>query len=80
LDEPGALIGYFAIFRDRQEKKNANKVEFIAKNGKLIPNKGGELEFLLLLDRRLYTLELIAKQPETYQEASRHLAKRAANP
>jgi hypothetical protein len=57
----------------------ANKVEFTTKNGKLMPNEGSEMDFLLLLDRRLYTVELIEKQPETYQASSRHLAKQLAN-
>ena len=58
----------------------ANKVEFTTKNGKLIPKEGSETDFLLLLDRRLYTLELIERHPETYQASSRHLARPAANP
>lgn len=53
----------------------ANNVGFTIKNGKLVPDKGSEMDFLLLLDRRRYTLELIEKVPETYQAASRHLAK-----
>jgi len=56
----------------------ANKVEFTIRNGKLVPSEGSEMDFLLLLDRRLYTLELIEKAPETYQAASRHLAKQVA--
>lgn len=58
----------------------ANNVEFTAKNGRLIPNEGSEMDFLLLLDRRHYTLELIEMQPETYQASSRHLARQLANP
>lgn len=54
----------------------ANDVSFATKNGKLVPNEGSEMDFLLLLDRRLYTLELIEDEPETYQASSRHLAKK----
>ena len=54
----------------------ANNVEFVTRNGKLVPSEGSEMDFLLLLDRRLYTLELIDKKPETYQASSRHLAQR----
>lgn len=43
------------------------------KNGKLFPEDGHELAFLMLLDRRRYTLTLIKGQPETYEAASRHL-------
>lgn len=57
----------------------ANEVEFTTKSGKLIPGDGSEMDFLLLLDRRLYTLELIEKRPETYQASSRHLAKKSTN-
>jgi hypothetical protein len=57
----------------------ANNVQFKTKNGKLIPDDGSEMDFLLLLDRRLYTLELIEKRPETYQASSRHLATKATN-
>lgn len=57
----------------------ANEVEFTTKNRKLIPRDGSEMDFLLLLDRRLYTLELIEKRPETYQASSRHLAKKSIN-
>jgi hypothetical protein len=54
----------------------ANKVEFVVKNGMLVPGEGSEMDFLQLLDRRLYTLILIEKQPETYLAASRHLAQK----
>lgn len=57
----------------------ANEVEFTTKKGRLTPDSGSEMDFLLLLDRRLYTLELIESRPETYQASSRHLAKKAAN-
>jgi hypothetical protein len=57
----------------------ANNVQFKTKNGKLIPGVGSEMDFLLLLDRRLYTLELIENRPETYQASSRHLATKATS-
>jgi len=44
------------------------------KNGKLLPEPGHELAFLMLLDRRRYTVTLIEGQPETYEAPSRHLA------
>jgi hypothetical protein len=42
-------------------------------NGKLFPEPGHELAFLMLLDRRRYTITLIEGQPETYEAASRNL-------
>lgn len=53
-----------------------NKVEFAVKSGKIVPTEGSEMGFLLLLDRRLYTLTLINDHPETYQAASRSPAAR----
>lgn len=47
------------------------------KNGKLFPGDGHELAFLMLLDRRRYTLTLIEGQPEIYEAASRHPANQA---
>jgi len=44
------------------------------KNGKLFPEPGHELAFLMLLDRRRYTVTLVEGQPETYEAASRRLA------
>lgn len=58
----------------------SNEVHFTVKGGKLVPSQGSEMDFLMLLDRRLYTLTLIEKHPETYQAASRSPAARSAAP
>ena len=53
----------------------------IAENGeKLAPVEGSEMGFLMLLDRRRYTVTLIEKHPETYEAPSRHSAARADQP
>jgi len=44
---------------------------------KLAPVEGSEMGFLMLLDRRRYTVTLIEKYPETYEAPSRHSAARA---
>jgi hypothetical protein len=44
---------------------------------KLAPVEGSEMGFLMLLDRRRYTVTLIEKHPETYEAPSRHSAARA---
>lgn len=49
-------------------------VEYSMKNERLLPKNGSEMGFLMLLDRRRYTVTLIEEQPETYEAASRHLA------
>lgn len=54
----------------------SNKVDFIMRNGKLVLSEGNEMDFLLVLDRRLYTLTLIPERPETYQASSRSPATR----
>lgn len=45
--------------------------------GMLSPQEGSEYGFLMLLDRRRYTVTLIEKKPETYEAPSRHIASRA---
>jgi hypothetical protein len=52
-------------------------IKVVQKDGKLTPAEGSEMGFLMLLDRRRYTLTLIDKQPETYEAPSRHTAPRA---
>jgi hypothetical protein len=52
-------------------------IALIQKAGKLFPAPGSELAFLMLLDRRRYTVTLITGQPETYEAASRHPANQA---
>jgi Kiwa KwaB-like protein len=49
-------------------------IPLVQKAGQLFPEPGSELPFLMLLDRRRYTVTLIDGQPETYEAASRHLA------
>jgi len=60
--------------RLKAECKGAG-VKLITRNRKLLPEPGSEMGFLMLLDRRRYTVMLVPKQPETYEAASRHLAK-----
>ena len=45
--------------------------------GMLSPQEGSEYGFLMLLDRRRFTVTLIEKKPETYEAPSRHAAERA---
>ncbi len=52
-------------------------VKVSLKNGKLVPEDGSEMAFLMLMDRRRYTVTLIADKPETYEAPSRHAAQRA---
>jgi hypothetical protein len=47
------------------------------RGGKLFPAEGSEYGFLMLLDRRRYTVTLIDRKPETYEAPSRHVATRA---
>jgi hypothetical protein len=49
-------------------------VKLVHQDGKLLPAEGSEMSFLMLLDRRRYTVMLVPKQPETYEAPSRHLA------
>lgn len=49
-------------------------VKLVLKDGKLLPTEGSEMGFLMLLDRRRYTVTLVPQQPETYEAPSRHLA------
>jgi hypothetical protein len=65
--------------RLRAECKESG-VKVVEKNGKLMPAEGSEMGFLMLLDRRRYTVTLVEKQPETYEAASRHGATRADQP
>lgn len=51
-------------------------IGLLERNGKLMPAPGSELAFLMLLDRRRYTLTLIEEQPETYEAASRQIARK----
>lgn len=53
-----------------------NDIPVTVRDNKLSPTAGYEMDFLLLLDRRLYTLTLIDQHPETYQAAARSLTDR----
>ncbi len=66
--------------RDDLDKMSADKlkallttqaVKFTEKDGIIEPNEGSELDFLKLLDRRLYDVELVEGVKEQYQAASR---------
>lgn len=46
-------------------------VEVEEMDGKVSPVNGHEMHFLMLLDRRRYSLSLIEENPETYEAASR---------
>jgi hypothetical protein len=48
-----------------------NKVPLTESKGKLWPVTGHELQFLMVLDRRRYTVTLIENEPETYEAPSR---------
>lgn len=52
-------------------------IQVLEEDGKLMPAPGSELAFLMLLDRRRYTLKLIDEQPEIYEAASRCIARKA---
>lgn len=52
-------------------------VKVVLKQGKLLPAEGSEMAFLMLLDRRRYTVTLIPNSPETYEAPSRHAAQRS---
>ncbi|MHC1575306.1 MAG: Kiwa anti-phage protein KwaB-like domain-containing protein [Candidatus Methanogasteraceae archaeon] len=49
----------------------ATGVEVEEMDGKVSPVNGQEMRFLMLLDRRRYSLSLIEENPETYEAASR---------
>jgi hypothetical protein len=64
------------------ETKNINKNKLIAAcrslgiafqnvKGKMIVDNGSVMDFLEVLDRRLYQLELVEGSPETYRAGSR---------
>jgi hypothetical protein len=52
-------------------------LKIIERDGLLLPEEGSEYGFLMLLDRRRYTVTLIDQKPETYEAPSRHAADRA---
>jgi len=71
-----------ASIREQKETKNIDKgalmshckrtgVEVSESNGKLIVTPGHELNFLGVLDRRLYDVELVKGKPEKYRAESR---------
>lgn len=67
-----------AITKQRLKAEcNDSGVKLVQKDGKLLPAEGSEMGFLMLLDRRRYTLTLVPKHPETYEAPSRHPAAKA---
>lgn len=73
---------YLASIRGQEETKNINKgklksycrrvgVAVKEKNGKLLVEPGHEMDFLGVLDRRLYDVDLVPEKPERYRAASR---------
>lgn len=68
-------LGEISKRRLKAESKAAGLKVSEAK-GMLSPQEGSEYGFLMLLDRRRYTLNLIDKKPETYEAASRRAAAR----
>ncbi|MDR1190242.1 MAG: hypothetical protein LBK60_01080 [Verrucomicrobiales bacterium] len=66
-------LGEITKQRLRAECKDSG-VKLIQKDGMLLPAEGSEMGFLMLLDRRRYTVMLVPKHPETYEAPSRHLA------
>lgn len=73
---------YLASIRGQAETKNIDKgklksyckrvgVAVKEKNGKLVVEAGHEMDFLGVLDRRLYDVELVPENPERYRAASR---------
>ncbi len=73
---------YLASIRDQEETKNIDKVKLKTyckrvgvaikeKSGRLIVEAGHEMDFLGVLDRRLYNVDLIPERPERYRAASR---------
>jgi Domain of unknown function (DUF4868) len=73
---------YLASIRTQQETKNVDKgnlkdlchrtgVKFIEAKGKLVIDEGSIMDFLGVLDRRLYEVELVKGEPESFRAASR---------
>ena len=73
---------YLASIRSQSETKNIDKtllvnlcrrtaVDIKEQDGKVIINKGHELGFLEVLDRRRYEISLVKERPEHYRAASR---------
>lgn len=73
---------YLASIRAQEETKNIDKaklknyckrvgVAVKEKTGKLVVETGHEMDFLGVLDRRLYDVDLVPEKPERYRAASR---------
>jgi hypothetical protein len=73
---------YLASIRTQQETKNVDKaklkdlchrtgVKFTEAKGKLVIDQGSIIDFLGVLDRRLYEVELVKGKPESFRAASR---------
>ena len=60
------------ISRSKLEKQCRNcRIEFREHEGRILPSEGHELSFLQLLDRRRYSLSLIARREELYEAPNR---------
>jgi hypothetical protein len=73
---------YLASIRVQQETKNIDKgylkrlckktaVQISEVNGRLVVDSGSIMDFLGVLDRRLYQVELVKDSPESFRAASR---------
>ena len=73
---------YLASIRTQQETENVDKanlkdlchrtgVIFTEKKGKFVIDEGSIMDFLGVLDRRLYEVELVKGKPESFRAASR---------
>ncbi len=69
-------LGDISKKRLKAECKQAG-LKISENNDKLAPSDGNEMGFLMLLDRRRYTVTLIEKRPEAYEVPSRYVAARA---
>lgn len=74
---------YLSSIRSQRETQNisptllkktckAHGVDLQMKNGKITVLAGSEMDFLDILDRRMYELELVEGSPERYRASSRH--------
>lgn len=60
------------ISRNKLERQCSQcRIDFTDHNGRILPSPGHELAFLQLLDRRRYSLSLIARHEELYEAPNR---------
>ena len=73
---------YLASIRGKDETKKINKEKLVSyckrvgvsvkeENGQLVVEKGHELDFLMVLDRRLYNINLVPNEIERYRATNR---------